>query len=281
MKILVKRTSNLLTAALLAFFVLGFSSTSFGQDGSYDDDYGDDDYGDYDDSYSDDYGDGDSSSNGDDYGDYSEDDYDDYGDSDYDFGSSDKDEYTPKKIIRKPYVRFIPPYDSVRELVLYKAVVEVKDRDGYEIEIDTINFRAHQWLEEEYGKELKKVILIDDVNENAGEFEYKVKIHATFPCMIAPNEFTQVENGQVEYDLEIRVRDGRYRYTVKNLVHIAPPRPGEKDGERTYFEYLMKTEDDIREGDKILIAADKKINSMMSDLQRICQTNPVEEEDDW
>jgi len=266
--------------SLLVALLCSLAFISNAQDDEYDDDYSsdysEDDYGDYSDDYSED--------SSEDYSDdeYS-DDYDDDGGSDFGdaFGSSEREEYVPKKIIRKPYVRFVPPYDSTRELVLYKAVIEVTDRDGYEVEIDTINFRAHQWLEEEFGKNLKKFLTMDGINENAGENEHKISIHGTFPCVIQPNEFTSVTEGMVEYDMEIRVRDGRYRYTIKNLVHIADPRPGEKEGERTYFEYLMKSEDDVRAGDRILIAADKKINSMMSELQKTCQTNPIEEEDDW
>jgi hypothetical protein len=246
-----------------------------------DEDYSDEDYGDYSEDYSGDYSEDSSEDSGE--GDYGDDgdydsDYDDIGDA---FGSSDREEYVPKIIIRKPYVRFVPPYDSTRELVLYKAVIEVKDRDGYEVEIDTIKFRTHQWLDTEYGKTLKKYLTLDGINENAGEMEYKITIHGMFPCEIEPNEFTTVTIGQVEYDMEIRVRDGRYRYTIKNLVHVADPIPGEKEGERTYFEYLMKSEDDVRQGDKVLIAADKKINTMMSELQKTCQTSPIEEEDDW
>ncbi len=260
--------------------VFGFALSSHAQDEDSYNDYSDDDYSNYSDDYdSDEYGNPDSNSS-DEYDEYSEsDDYSSYGD--YGSKSSDSYEFVPKKIIRKPYIRFVPPYDSMRELVLYKAVIEIKDREGYEVEIDTINFRAHQWLEAEFGKSLKKFLTSDGINENAGEMEYKIKIHGTFPCEIEPNEFTKVRGGQVEYDMEIRVRDGRYRYTVKNLVHVAVPRPGEREGERTYFEYLMKSDDDVQGGDDVLIAADKKITAMIDDLFKVCQTSPLEEEDDW
>lgn len=269
---------------LLSAMVFGLAFVSHAQ---YEDDYSSDDYGDYSsddygDDYSDDYsydeyGDPDSNASSDDYSEGSDYGYGDYGSSSGNSGNT----YVPKKIVRKPYVRFVPPYDSMRELVLYKDVVDVKDREGYEVEIDTINFRTHQWLEAEYGKNLKKFLTMDGINENAGEMEYKIKIHGTFPCEIKKNEFVTTQSGQVEYDMEIRVRDGRYRYTVKNLVHIADPRPGETEGERTYFEFLMKTKDDVRAGDQVLIAADRKISAMMNDLQKICQTSPIEEEDDW
>lgn len=270
--------------AMFGLFLFGFSVLTSAQ---YEDDYDDsysDDYGSYDDSYSDDYGSYDDSTSYDDS--YSE--SDDYGSEDYggygDYGSGgggSDEKFVPKKVVRKPYVRFVPPYDSLRELIMYVDVIDVKDREGYEVEIDTINFRAHKWMEAEYGKDLKKVLTSDGINETAGELEYKIRIHGTFPCEIEPNEFTKVRNGKVEYDMEIRVRDGRYRYAIKNLVHVADPRPGEKEGERTYFEYLMKAEDNVREGDGVLIAADKKINAMMDELQKLCQTSPIEEEDDW
>jgi Domain of unknown function (DUF4468) with TBP-like fold len=201
--------------------------------------------------------------------------------SDYFGGSNTSSEPTPKKIIRKPYVRFIPPYDSTRELIIYQAVIEVFDKEGYEVEIDTVYGRAQAWLQGEFGKELKKVISMNDLNENSSEMEYKIKVQADFPCVIKPNEFTEYQNGVVKYDMEIRVRDGRYRYAIKNLVHIAEPRAGEKEGVKTYFEYLMKTEDDVRNGDEVLIAADIKITAMMDALKRACHTAPEEEEDDW
>lgn len=275
---------------LSATFVLGTAVVGYSQVedgyGDYSDDYGDYSGDDYNSDYSsdgyDDYGNPDSNAS-DGYSDDYSDDYSesDYGYGDYGSGSSTKEEFVPRKIVRKPYVRFVPPYDSMRELVLYKAVIDVKDHEGYEVEIDTINFRTHQWLEAEYGKNLKKFLTMDGINENAGEMEYKIKIHGTFPCEIKPNEFTTVRNGNVEYDMEIRVRDGRYRYTVKNLVHVADPIPGEPKGERTYFEYLMKSDDDVRENDKVLRAADRKINAMMDELMKLCQTSPIEEEDDW
>ncbi len=276
--------SALAKFTLLGSLVIGLAFTSYAQDEDSYDDYSSDGYDYSDDGYSsdgyDDYDNPDSTYSDDYSDDYSEsDDYGDYGS--YGSSSSGTEKFVPKKIVRKPYVRFVPPYDSIRELVLYKAVIEVKDREGYEVEIDTINWRTHQWLEAEFGKNLKKFLTSDGINNNAGEMEYKIKIHGTFVCEVEPNEFTKVKNGHVEYDMEIRVRDGRYRYTVKNLVHVAEPRPGEKEGERTYFEYLMKSEDNVQGGDKVLIAADKKITAMMDELQKICQTSPIEEEDDW
>ncbi|MBI1305078.1 MAG: DUF4468 domain-containing protein [Bacteroidetes bacterium] len=231
------------------------------------------DYGSYD--YNSDYGQDSTTDSSGGYSDYSENGYEDYDP----YGSSNQN--TVKKKEKKPYVRFVPPYDSTRELVVYQAIIEVKDREGYEVEIDTIYGRAKKWLEAEFGKDLKKVVQSNEENSNASEQEFKIKIHASFPCIIKPNEFVEVQNGTIQYDMEIRVRDGRYRYSIKNLVHVADPRPGEKEGVKTYFEYLMKTKDDIVNSDQVLIAADRKITTMMNGLKKACETAPIEEEDDW
>lgn len=247
----------------LSFLVFSFSTSAlYAQDENYNSDtssYGGEDG--YSEGSSDDYGGS--------YGSYGS------------YGSSKPEKVTPKKVVKKPYVRFIPPYDSTLEMIVYQAIIEVVDRDGYEVEIDTIYGRAQKWLAAEFGKDLKKVTAQNGINEKAGEMEYKIKVLADFPCVIEPNEFTKFTSGTVKYEMEIRVRDGRYRYAVKNLVHIADPRPGEKEGVKTYFEYLMKTKNDVKDSDQVLIAADKKINLMMSELKKACNTAPIEEDDEW
>ncbi len=200
---------------------------------------------------------------------------------DFGFGMDEEKEEEPE-IIRAPYVRFVPPYDTVYELVTYEGVVNVLDADGYEVEIDTIMFRANQWLEEEFGKKkLKNFLTSNDVNSNASELEYKIIVNGKFPCIVKPNEFTQYQDGEIQFRMEIRIRDGRYRYKVNNLVHIAPVRVNEKEGIATYFEYLMKSQNDVRGGDVILKSADRKINEMIAALEKKCKTGPVLEEDEW
>jgi hypothetical protein len=193
----------------------------------------------------------------------------------------DEEEQRPR-VVRKPYVRFQPPYDSIKEMVIYSAIIDVVDKDGYEREVDTLYHKAQAWLKSEFGeKELKKMIGFNGENTNASEMEYKIRLRGTFPCIIRPNEFTKHQSGDIEFLMELRIREGRYRYKISDLVHIAPIMADEKEGERTYFEFLRKSEDNVRGGDQILIAADNKINDMMSELEKFCKTFPEEEEDDW
>jgi hypothetical protein len=262
---------------LLALGLVLFSQTTYAQT---DDDYGDDSYSDEENYNYDDSGtidNADSSSTDSDY------DSGDYGTS-LDFGSgSDYDEIKQAPVfVRKAYVRFEPPYDSIREMVTYSGTVEVVDAEDYEIEVDTIYARAKIWMQDEFGsKKLKKMTKIDGLNEKASETEYKIVLRGTFPCVVEPNKFTQTQDGDIQFKMEVRFREGRYRYRINNLVHVSPLISGEKENEQTYFEYYMKAEDNVRGGDIILLAANKKISEMIDGLRKSCQSNPIEEDDDW
>jgi hypothetical protein len=257
--------------AFAALMLLGF--VSFAQ-------YDTDDYSDYSSDYG--YGDDtnlDSTTTYDDTGtDYGTD----YG---YGTGSSDKGNgnYVVKPKVKKiQHERFVAPYDSTLEMISYAGVVQVLDNENYEVEVDTIYKRAKNWMTMEFGeKELKKMTSHDAMNPNASEMEYKIKLKGSFPCEMEVNEFNQVSKGDVEFLMEIRIREGRYRYSVNNLVYIAETPVGAKTGDRTYFEYLMKAKDNVRGNDSILLAADKKINLWMKTLQEQCQKQPLEEEDEW
>ena len=256
-------------------FVLG-AQNSFAQ---YDDDYDsyntDEENYNYDDSGN--YGDDSSSSDSGYSDDYS---------TDFDYGSSSSGGYDEIKqepvFVRKPYVRFVPPYDSIREMVTYSGIIEVLDAEDYEVEVDTIYARAKNWMESEFGKkQLKKMTKIDGLNAKASETEYKIVLRGTFPCMVEPNESTKKQDGDIQFKMEVRFREGRYRYRINNLVHVSPLLANERTPEHTYFEYYMKSEDDVRGGDVILLAADKKITEMIEGLRKTCQTAPLEEDDDW
>lgn len=253
----------------------------------YDDDYS------YDSDYSSDYGDDYSDSTYSDssgYDDYSSDYSGGGGDdglSDYfgdqSSGGGDNGNYVVKpRVVVKRVERFVPPYDSTRELVSYTGVVEVMDRDDFEVEVDTIYHRAKDWMVNEFGeKEAKRLTAMDDINLNASEMEYKIRLKGTFPCEIKMNDFRTVESGDVEFFMEIRIREGRYRYSVNRLVYLAEPLAGENERDRTYFEYLMKSERNVRENDNILLAADRTINGWLDGLKETCRKQPVLEEDDW
>jgi hypothetical protein len=267
---------------LFIFTLFALSVPAFAQ---YEDDYDDQGKDDY---YEDDYNNEDSSYEDDGYDDY--DSYDDYGDDGYDdYGSGSSPTNgielknggkVGKPIEKKTYVRFQPPVDTITRLITYLEIVEVKDQEGFESYSDSLFTRAQRWLDKNYSKKELKDYLKQSGMNTKGE-GYIIEMEGQFPLMMKPNDFTTVENGRVEFAMELRFKDGRYRYKINNLVHVQPPMYGEKDEIRTYMEYYTKTKRDIESTDKILLAADEHIQKMIKSLKDECKEPIFVDEDDW
>jgi hypothetical protein len=203
-------------------------------------------------------------------------------------GSSNRrdDDEGPKKpkFVRRPYDRFLPPSDTITGLITYIQVVKVIQlvkNEETEVERDSIIFRTKKWLEKEFGKkEAKRFIQNDGENKEGGE-SYIILVHGRFPLYVENNDFVKIPSGEVEFIMELRIREGVYRYKINNLVHILPPVVGSKEERRTYFEFYKNVKENIKAGDMVMIAADKKINSMMSDLKLTCEGPPSVDEEDW
>lgn len=239
-------------------------STAFAQDD------GDDNYDNYDDST---YTEDSNATGGDDS-------YSDYGSS----GSSSSDsKASPSlrpKFQRRAYERFTPPLDTITGLITYLNVIEILDQDGVEIYSDSIYKRAQRWLENEFGKKEAK-----DFTKSAGmnkEGEgYKMVVSGRFPLTIQVNEFNSIPSGEVEFLMELRFKEGRYRYKINNLVHIEPPLAGTKGERRTYFEFYKNQKENVKTGDQILVAADIKINKLINGLYETCKEPIFVDQDDW
>ena len=249
---------------LSVLIVFGVSlSTAFSQD------YGNNNYDNYDDSsYSED-------SNS--YG--SDDSYGDYGSS----GSSSDEKAATSlrpKFQRRAYERFTPPFDTISGLITYLSVIEILDQDGVEIYSDSIYKRAQRWLENEFGKKNAKDFTKSSGLNKEGE-GYKMVVSGRFPLVVQVNEFYAVPSGEVEFVMELRFKEGRYRYKINNLVHIEPPLAGTKSERRTYFEFYKNQKENVKAGDQILVAADKKINKMITGLYETCKEPIFVDQDDW
>jgi hypothetical protein len=238
-------------------------STAFSQD------YGNDNYdNNYDTSYTED------SSNG------SDDSYGDYGSSG---SSSDDDKATTAlrpKFQRRAYERFTPPLDTISGLITYLSVIEILDQDGVEIYSDSIYKRAQRWLENEFGKKEAKDFTKSSGLNKEGE-GYKMVVSGRFPLVVQVNEYNAVPSGEVEFVMELRFKEGRYRYKINNLVHIEPPLAGTKSERRTYFEFYKNQKENVKAGDQILVAADAKINKLITGLYETCKEPIFVDQDDW
>lgn len=233
-------------------------------------DYGNNDYGNYDDtSYTEDSN---SMDGGDSYSDYGSDN-----------GGSRGSDYATSlrpKFQRRAYERFTPPFDTISNLITYISVVEILDNDGMEVYSDSIYKRAQRWLEAEFGKKLAKDYTKSSGMNKEGE-GYKMVIQGRFPLAVQVNEFYAQQSGEVEFVMELRFKEGRYRYKINNLVHVEPPIAGTKDERRTYFEFYKNQKENVKAGDQILLAADKKINTLITGLYETCKEPIFVDEDDW
>lgn len=280
----------------LTIAILGLlSSTTYAQYDDYDDVYNDD----YDDTYSDDSGYDDSydyDENGggtvgdstatDDYGydDGYDSGYDDYGD-----GGSYDDGYVRSarpKFEHKAYERFTGmPYDSATELVTYVEVVEVLVRMDYLGEpydyADSLHARALKWMGVQFGEKEAKRMIEESGPDTKNREGLTIKSTGKVPLVVEKNEFTKINAGDIQFDMELRFKDGRYRYKFNNFVHVEYDQREGKDPITTYIEYYMDAKKNIKENDAILIATNNKMNAMITDLKETCAHEPFIDDDDW
>ena len=178
----------------------------------------------------------------------------------------------PTQPIKKPYIRFTVPFDTISELVTYLEVVTEEESPGN----DSLYARAKRWIKYEFGKKNQKQVIKKDLKK-----EYKLILECEFPLYIEANKFSKTQNGRVAFDMEIRFKEDRYRYKINNLVHIVDPPPGEDKEIKTYFEFYRKSNINPKGNDMILMAADKKIKSMINNLKKFCKEPVFVDEDDW
>jgi len=177
----------------------------------------------------------------------------------------------PAKPEKKPYIRFIVPFDTVTELVTYTEIINEEEAGT-----DSLYWRAKRWINHEFGKKnQKKLIKKDDKKE------FKIVMEGEFPLYLESNKFSRIQNGKVQFDMELRFKEGRYRYKINNLVHLIPPPPGEDKEIRTYFEFYRKSTINPKGNDMVLMYADKKIKIMIRDLKKYCKEPIFVDEDDW
>ena len=134
------------------------------------------------------------------------------------------------KPVKKPYIRYVVPYDTISELVTYTAVVTWENDDNVP-QVDSLYFRSKRWIKHEFKGTKKQVIRKDDKKE------FKIVMEGEFPLIIEANKFSKAQNGKIVFDMELRFKEGRYKYKINNLVHVVDPPPGQENETRTYFEF--------------------------------------------
>jgi hypothetical protein len=143
---------------------------------------------------------------------------------------------------------------------------------------DSLYIRSRKFLTSLYGKKsLKKFISEDQAMQ-------KMVLTIKSPMLIRKNKFSKNQNGLYEYKLILRFQDYRYKYDVSNFVHITPPEGAQKDPQRTYMEYYVKSDKDIEGNDKLLRNVDMDIREFVKELKKALKDPPFLGEDldnDW
>lgn len=182
-------------------------------------------------------------------------------------------EVTPEPA-KPTYQRFLPPYDSLRELVYYEGIVE--DEAAENPSADSLWFRCKKFLASRYGKENAKRFVVEEKKPD------KIVLKCVVPMAVQIGKYNKSEAGKLEYKLTIRFKDGyRYKYQITNFVHVYTPTGTAQKEARTYHEYYMKAKSGFQVSDRYLISADREVQEIVAGLKRALREPYQPNEDDW
>lgn len=196
-----------------------------------------------------------------------------YFDENLDQTDADQKEKKPEK---KPYVRIVMPFDTITELITYTGVVE--QTDSY---VDSLYERAKNWIAAKWGGGVKKGRQTMEKKFAEDVLYDKFKISLIVPLMVKVNPWNAVRNGDLQFTLEMRFKDGKYKYKFTNLVHILPVANNRKEPEYVYCEYYKGAEKNIVYSDRVLRGADAQINKMVEEIKKALKERIEIDEDDW
>jgi hypothetical protein len=179
----------------------------------------------------------------------------------------------PKMPERKPYVRFVPPYDSLREIIYYEGIIE--DEDCEYCMADSLYWRARKHLLTKFGKENLKKFTVEDKKAD------RITLLVSVPMVIKYGNYKQETVGTLEYKLTLRFKDNRYKYQFGNFVHIQAADGTGKEATRTYHEYYMKLKKGFQATDPYLLAADREVKQLVAELTKTLKEPYQPDEDDW
>ena len=211
----------------------------------------------------------------------------------FDYGSGggglDYVRSTRPKVESKPYERFTGmPYDSASQLITYVEIVEVivpdrfLDLGGEDYSLsDSLYARAITWMNKQFGKKEAKQMIDEAGLDPTGKEGNTIKAYVTMPLVVQLNKYQKSNIGLIEFDMELRFKDERYRYKFENFIHVAPNNVGGKKEEVTYMEYYMTAKKNIRGNDKVLMACNNQMTRLIDDLKATCSATPFVDDDDW
>jgi hypothetical protein len=173
----------------------------------------------------------------------------------------------------KPYERIVLNFDSVTNLITYTCVVEQEESSS-----DSLYFRARNFAIKYLSggakeKDAKQIFEIDKRNQ-------KLVINAILPAYSYTNKYAKRPIGKYNFKMTVLIKEGRYKYTIANLVHESE-KPNTGSPTRNYFEYYYTTNTNIKSVDQTLRYADKDINAMVESFKKALREPIQLDEDEW
>lgn len=185
-------------------------------------------------------------------------------------GWGDSASSAPKKT---PYVRFVPPYDSMREIIFYEGIVE--NEDCQLCTADSLYWRAKKFLSKKYGKSVLKKMILDE------KIGHHITVKVTLPMVVVNGKYNNVAKGMMEYKLCLRFQDSRFKYQFGNFIHLQSGEGLVGNPSKTYHEYYMRVKRGFEATDKYLLSSDREVKSMVSAITYALREPYRPEEDEW
>lgn len=176
-----------------------------------------------------------------------------------------------QEVVVKPYERIVLAMDSNTNLIEYTGIVEQEESSADSLYYRTKNFAANKLSGG--GKNKKTVYEVDKKSA-------KVVIDAVMPAYSYQNKYSKKVIGTYHFRMTVWFREGRYKYTITNLVHEGI-KPAAGEAKRNYFEYYYTTTTNIKGVDAILRWADKDIQEMIAQYKKAMKEPVFIDEDEW
>jgi hypothetical protein len=181
---------------------------------------------------------------------------------------------TVKRPAAKPFIRMVLPVDSITMLVTYTEIIEQSESLS-----DSLYKRAKRWAMANFAKNGEKPKDIFEVDkENA-----KLVINGYIDAYTYTNKYSKLSVGYHKFKMTLWIKEGRYKYTISNLVNESKITAGDKNTipTKTYFEYYNTTSTNVKNADAVLRGADADLKRMIEVFKKLMKDPIIVDEDDW
>jgi hypothetical protein len=165
------------------------------------------------------------------------------------------------------YKRIVLNLDSNTNLITYTGVMEQEESGS-----DSLYARAKKFGEKIFGKD-KNIFEVQ-------KYGQKLVMNGTITAYSYANKYNKKSIGKYEFKMTVSIKEGRYKYTITNLVHQGPV-PANGKPFRNYFEYYYNSPTNIRGNDIILRYADREIKDTIAKFQNSMKEPKIVDEDEW